>query len=223
MDGTGDLFERFQRELPVDFSATVIRYSGEESQSWEQLEQLAKDAIPASEPFALVAESFSGPIAYSLAVDPPPNLKALILCASFLTNPAPAILSWLRPVLSQLMFRLPLPDAMVRRFLLGPDASDDQVRLTKAAIAKVSPAVLAHRAKLITDLEFIAFPALDELPTLYLQAEKDELVSARCFDEIAALAPQMERETVDAPHLILQRQPRKSMTLIRAFLNQHGE
>jgi len=220
MDGTGDLFDRFQRELPVNFSSTVVRYSCDQTQSWEQLEQITKAAIPSSKPFALVAESFSGPIAYSIAVDPPENLKALVLCASFLGNPAPAMLSWLRPVLGGLMFRLPIPDAGVRRFLLGNEASDERVAEVKTAIAQVSPAVLAHRAKLITDLEFIAFPPLPDLPSLFLQAEQDAMVPDRCHDDIAALAPQLELQSIDAPHLILQSQPRKSAKLICAFLEK---
>jgi hypothetical protein len=56
-----------------------------------------------SEPFVLLAESFSTPVAIRVAAENPTNLKGLILCAGFATSPVsglPRMLGWLLAVSS---------------------------------------------------------------------------------------------------------------------------
>jgi hypothetical protein len=74
MDGTGDLFEPLIKALP-GIEIQVIRYPLDRSLSYPELLSLVTSSLSGSEPFALLAESFSTPIAIQLAAKRPPNLK----------------------------------------------------------------------------------------------------------------------------------------------------
>src|SRR5262249_36681451 len=87
LDGTGALFAPFLPELDHAFKPHVIAYPTEEVMPQES-------ELP-REPFAIVAESFSGPIALSIVVRPPPNLLAVVLVATFVESPMRWMPSWL--------------------------------------------------------------------------------------------------------------------------------
>jgi len=87
MDGTGELFERFLNVLPAWIHPKVVRYPSCQALSYTDLLALVRSTLPASEPFVVLAESFSTPIAIRLAAEGPPNLKALIICAGFIESP----------------------------------------------------------------------------------------------------------------------------------------
>ena len=98
MDGTGDLFDPLLSALPEEIEPTVVSYPGSESLGYEELVGIAREAIPADEPYAILGESFSGPIAVSLAADAGTNLVALFLCCTFIRNPSKALAA-MRPIL----------------------------------------------------------------------------------------------------------------------------
>ncbi|WP_222432862.1 alpha/beta fold hydrolase [Caenimonas sedimenti] len=87
MDGTGELFAPF---IAAYGGATqVVRYPPTAVLNYAGLEEVARSALPRGEPFVLLGESFSGPIAISLAASRPPNLLGVILCCTFARNPRP--------------------------------------------------------------------------------------------------------------------------------------
>src|SRR5438552_16171249 len=96
LDGTGRLFDPLLEILPADFTASVVSWPTDQSLSFNQLESFVREALPADKPFAIVAESFSGPLAVMIAASSPHNLRALILSASFISNPLPPALRSLR-------------------------------------------------------------------------------------------------------------------------------
>lgn len=59
--------------------SVIVSYPPDQSLGYRDLAHLVRSRLPKDEPFILLAESFSGPIALALAADPPPQLKALIL------------------------------------------------------------------------------------------------------------------------------------------------
>ncbi len=89
MDGTGELFAPLVAALNSGFKTVVVRYPPNEVLSYAELESIARASLPTNEPFFILGESFSGPIAVSIAASAPPGLKGLILCASFVRNPQP--------------------------------------------------------------------------------------------------------------------------------------
>src|ERR1035437_1949808 len=80
MDGTGELYANFIAALPHRFEMEIVRYPVDVSLSYSELLCFVQSTIKDSEPFVLIAESFSTPLTIQLATTNPPNLKGLVLC-----------------------------------------------------------------------------------------------------------------------------------------------
>jgi hypothetical protein len=96
LDGTGLLFEDFVAALGSDVDVVVARYPTDRPLDYANLEQIARSFIPPNIPFVLLGESFSGPIALSIAASSPPGLLGVIMCCSFARNPYPCLLPLVR-------------------------------------------------------------------------------------------------------------------------------
>ncbi|MBC7989027.1 MAG: hypothetical protein H7Y19_05525 [Luteimonas sp.] len=72
LDGTGELLDAFAAALAPEFDAQIIPYPRDRMLGYADLTQLVIAAMPRNEPFLLVAESFSGPIALRVAATRPP-------------------------------------------------------------------------------------------------------------------------------------------------------
>ena len=87
MDGTGILFEPLLDALPQGWTAQVVRYPPDKPLGYESLLDVVLHAIEGNEPFMLVGESFSGPLALMAALGKPAGLQAVILCAIVHSKP----------------------------------------------------------------------------------------------------------------------------------------
>ena len=101
MDGTAGPRAEFAAALGPDIEPRIVSYPAERALGYAELETLARAALPQDRPFVLLGESFSGPIAISIAAASPPQLVGLVLCVTFDSNPRPALgaLRWLLPLL----------------------------------------------------------------------------------------------------------------------------
>jgi pimeloyl-ACP methyl ester carboxylesterase len=88
MDGTGELFAGFLQAMG-DTPTLVVAYPPGQVLDYEGATNFARARLPLQQPFVLLGESFSGPVAIALAAARPPGLLGLILCCSFARNPAP--------------------------------------------------------------------------------------------------------------------------------------
>jgi pimeloyl-[acyl-carrier protein] methyl ester esterase len=218
MDGTGELFADFVSCLPHHLPATIIRYS-DQPLGYADLLPLVKRAIP-DDPFVIVAESFSTPLAIELAATHPPNLKALVLCAGFATNPVPRLL---RPIASRVTPRLttlPLPKFAVRRWLTGSTASPTLVAAVRAATASSTPQTRSSRLRHIFACDVRAELARIVVPILCLQPKDDKLIGPSGMEEIHSLKPSATVVHIDGPHLLLQRLPQQTAAIIADFIHQ---
>lgn len=91
MDGTGRLFAPLLSRLDESLEPVVIAYPEHEQLDYGQLHQFVRARLPEGEPFVLLGESFSGPVALTLAAAAPAGLCGLILCATFMRNPMPVL------------------------------------------------------------------------------------------------------------------------------------
>src|SRR5580692_9853251 len=105
MDGTGNLFDGFIEALPREFETKTVRFPPDAIHSYGELFQIVQSAIPESDPFVLLAESFSTPLAIQCAAANPPNLKALVICAGFARSPARGPLRFVASHLAPHLFR----------------------------------------------------------------------------------------------------------------------
>jgi pimeloyl-ACP methyl ester carboxylesterase len=91
MDGTGHLFEPFIAALGGEFNVKVVRYPAAEPLGYAELEGIARAALPLEGPCVLLGESFSGPIAISLAASAPERLQGAHLVLHLREQPAPCL------------------------------------------------------------------------------------------------------------------------------------
>jgi len=220
MDGTGDLFADFVSALPDRFETGIVRYPTEIFLSYSELMPLVQSLAPASEPFVLVAESFSTPLAIQFAATNPPNLKGLVLCAGFASSPARGWAHYFSSLLSPFLFRVPLPDFAAELWLVGPNASPALLSALKSAILSVRARVLSARFRAVLDCDARTELAQAAVRILYLQAEQDCLVPASCLEEIRRIKPQTLVTEIQGPHLLFQRKPRETAGNVARFAQQ---
>jgi pimeloyl-ACP methyl ester carboxylesterase len=164
-----------------------------------------------------VAESFSGPVAISIAAARPEGLTALVLAGSFVQH-AIRLPAWVRPVIGPYLFRSPPPAWLVRRLATGPDAPDDLVAETRAALRMVKPNVLARRVQELLSVDVAGDFLNVTVPMLYLAGTRDRLLGPAVENALKRLRPDLEVAALEAPHFILQRRPAEAAEVIENFL-----
>src|SRR5258708_4530648 len=97
LDGTGRLFGPFLKVLPRGTKTVVASYPPDKRLDLAALEAHVTRLLPSNSPYVLVGESFGGLLATRIAGRSPVGLQALVLCASFVTSPVPAVFLPLRP------------------------------------------------------------------------------------------------------------------------------
>jgi pimeloyl-ACP methyl ester carboxylesterase len=218
LDGTGDLFTNFVSALPQNLEARIVRYPVDRFLSYEQLFSWVIAAIPRARPFVLLAESFSTPLAVKVAATNPPNLTALVICAGFIKNPVSGWLLRLKSFVRPTLFRVPPPRLALEHFLIGAPAPRELRDAVRHALRSVPPDVVALRVRAVMACDATEDLVRVRVPTLYLRAEQDRLVRKSCFEEVQRIKQDTILASIPAPHLVLQREPRKSADLIVRFL-----
>lgn len=218
LDGTGELFADFVAALPESWTATTITYPTDRFLPYTDLRSFVSEAVPQSERFVLVAESFSTPLAVSYAASNPPNLDAVVICAGFVGSPVRGWSGIVKALLKPWLFELRPPRIILEYFLLGQNAPPDLLQKLRHALHRVSPDVLSGRVREALDCD-----ARDDLrrtivPLLYLEGSYDRLLSSSCKKEFSQLRPDILFSSIPAPHLLLQREPKRAATLMMAFL-----
>lgn len=203
LDGTGILFQPLLEVFPKELDIEVISYPSNRKLSYEQLIALVIGELP--EEFILVGESFSGYIAYQVALRKPKNLKSVIFVASFLENPKPYLLGLSRWLPTSFILSAPIPNIIVRNVLLGSTVSHDVVDLFQLAMRKVSSDVLSFRLEGIRKI-----PDNDqtcEIRVVYLQADDDNLVPKNCVEKFRELFANIDVIQMKGTHFLLQVNP----------------
>src|SRR3954468_23223134 len=172
LDGTGRLFEPLLQQLPAHLSPVVINYPAVQSMPYSELLLYVSEKMPSGEEYVIVAESFSGPLAIEFAASEPSNLKGLILCATFASNPT------FLPRRSGLLVRWPaftvrFPNFIVRQYLLGKDAPDSLVEDFHDVLRSVSPEVLACRVRSVLKVDVRTALTECRVPILFLAPTQD--------------------------------------------------
>ena len=217
MDGTGQLFQQFAAALHARAGIASLAISYPHAPlDYAALETFVRSRLPQDQPYALLAESFSGPLGAALRADPPPGMRALILCCSFVRNPRP-LLAPLRHLLGLVPFGA-MPGIALRQALLAPCATPAlQAQLT-AALAQVPPSVLRQRLRAVMTSDVTRTFARGSLPVLYLRARHDRLVPPANALQILQLAPGAQLVDIAAPHMLLQAAPQEAADAVAAFL-----
>lgn len=213
LDGTGSLLSDFATSLGRHFAVQVVAYPPDQRLDYTQLREFVRARLP-DDAFVLIAESFSGPIALSLAREQLPGLKALVLCASFarVDLPAKAWLSRCAPILP--LRHLPTP--LLSIVLWGEWRNRERTQALAEALSQVAPEVLRTRALEALRVD-VAHEAPLRVPLLYLQASRDRLIRDSAARVVGGMCPNARIERLDAPHFLLQIRPGECADAIAAF------
>ncbi len=217
LDGTGMLFRPFLSALPAEIRPQGQAYPVDTPTTYEELVPAVLAALPREAPFALLGESYSGPLALMVAARRPTGLRAVILCASFIRNPLPLAPAWLS------RFVRPFPFRFFRFFsgvkaLLGRVSTPALRRLAAEALAPVQPAVLAARVRSVLSVNVTSELEACNVPVLYLRGEHDHVVLSHNSRRIQEIRAGVRVVSVQAPHLILQTKPEAAARAIVEFL-----
>jgi pimeloyl-ACP methyl ester carboxylesterase len=204
LDGTGILFKPLTDILSKDIDIKVISYPTVYKVSYRGLVEFVMKQLP-NEDFILVAESFSGPIAYEIALRKPKTIKSVIFTASFLENPRRHVLQLTRFLPMKLIFALPMPDFVVKHFFLGSSADEQLINLFRQSVRKVSPSVLSYRLKAIGKLSVIQKAC--DVNAIYIQASNDKLVPDSSVEIFKKMCKNLNIFRVQGTHCILQTNP----------------
>ncbi|MBI3269433.1 MAG: alpha/beta hydrolase [Planctomycetes bacterium] len=219
MDGTGILFRPLLEALPSELLPVVVSYPPDQALGYSELLPLVEAALPKGEPFLLLAESFSGPLAIRAAARRPAGLCGLVLSASFAKSPFRRLPSLVIRLLCGLILRAG-PKALASPFLLGFDPPPALKALLLEALSTPSTAVLSLRLR-----ELLAVDATAELrgcpvPILCLAAARDRVLPGSAYAHVLDAFPAAKSVTLDGPHLLLQRAPRAAAEAVRAFAGE---
>lgn len=220
LDGTGDFFAPLLEALGQSVRTRVVRYPVTGACDYATCQQLVRAALPAEGPYVLLGESYSGPVAISLAAQAPQGLAGVILCCTFANNPRPR-LALIRPLLPFLPFHGSGASVRLSRFLVLGDWVTPAIReLHQKILYSVPSKTIRSRLEAVADCDVRDALAGLRLPIMCLVATHDRLIpraAARLLRRQAPLATFVE---IDAPHCLLQCEPQQAAEHIRRFLQQ---
>lgn len=216
MDGTGQLFAPLIDSIASGVRIQVVRYPPDEASDYRQLTDLVRQSLPPDGDYVLLGESFSGPIAVSIAAELPPRLKGLVMCCSFVTNPQPQFFLF-GPLLRFFPIGL-ASNSLAVRSLLGRFATAPLCASLQAAIQSVSAETLRARLRAIISVDVKAELAKITVPMLYIKATRDRLVPTRASEAIQGIQPSVSIVEVEGPHFLLQANAKEAALHINNFL-----
>ncbi|KMT63639.1 hypothetical protein [Catenovulum maritimum] len=214
MDGTGELFNPLLKLLPQYLELQVICLNSlcsqkPEEQAFEITSLIGEDEI------IILAESYSGFIAYHLSLIPTVNIKHIIFAASFLENPSK---------LSKLSSLLPLnlirngfiPSFILSRFLFAQSNNKYLVSLFLSALKLIDNSTLKQRLKIISNL--VAPVKQVSVPCTYVNAKSDYLVSKKSVHLFNELFVNINIVNATGGHFIVQSNPLYFSKLIHGVI-----
>ena len=204
LDGTGVLFKPFIDTLSSDIIVQIISYPTDQEFTYSELVDFVMSQLP-KEDFILVGESFSGPIAYQVALNKPEHLHLVIFVATFLTVPRQRLLNLTKLLPTRLFLEIPIPNVFLKYYLFGSGASDEIIELFKKALKIVSSSILSFRLDEISNLKENQEPC--DTKAIYIQATDDKLVPKTCVEAFKKVCKNFSIFRIEGTHFILQTNP----------------
>lgn len=217
LHGTDHAFAPLLHALPDKILTTVISYPGDQRLSYEDLLSFIRARLPVDEPFVLLGESFSGPLAIRIAVEKPVGLRGVILAATFVRKPVWWLPGWIGPLLPAWPFRV-FPLWVQLRVLTSGRSSPELQRHFRIALSGVKPQVLAHRVAEVLKVDVVREFQRIQIPLLVLAGRYDRTVPGRNLKLLRQLRSDLQVEMIDSDHLVLQTEPQRAAGAIQRFV-----
>lgn len=216
MDGTGVFFRDFAAAIESEFEPVVVAYPDDPSLGYAELEPVARAALPRDEPFLILGESFSGPLAISIAASNPRGLLGVILCVTFARNPHPLL-----PLVTSILKPFPpvrLPRFVQHRNLFGRFDSPRLRAQLREVRSRGSSETQKARLEAVAAIDVTEKLRRVTVPILDLRGRDDRVVSGASGKYIRKIRPDVSVADLDAPHLLVQTVPREAIGAIKEFV-----
>lgn len=213
LDGTGTTFEAFVAQRPSQHDVQVISYPADRPAGYDELLELVWEQLPVGEPFYVLGESFSGPLAVRVAARMPAGLRGVVLCASFVRSPTPWIFRYPSLFTPRVVGQLIRWEAKIMRSLLGK-RRDSLRRSVGKLPSAVCPEVIAARVRATMTVDVTAELRELTVPMLYLAGRWDVVIPRRSRTLIQKLRPEVECRMINGPHALLQTRPQEAWEIL---------
>jgi pimeloyl-ACP methyl ester carboxylesterase len=213
MDGTGELFEGFLSNFDGDYLVVPLPQSGLQDHAF--LAKVIKEQLP-PEDFILLAESFSGGIVSELLKLNTTHMKGVIFVASFLSSPNKYLLPIAKLLPIKALASAPLSSIVYKSLFLEQGASKELLSKFVKVIKSIPEQVLKSRLEVMSHqrLPQMTF----DIPTIYIRALFDRLISPKKSQEVAYVFKHVEFVEIEGPHFILQAKPRETALLVNKLI-----
>lgn len=221
LDGTATLHSDFSDAARIAFdSVVVISYPSSQVLDYVALEKLVRAQLPVTARFVLLGESFSGPIALSIAANPPSNLLGIVLSTTFAESPVPLF----APFASFTRFApvRALPLSLLSWWLLGRWATPQLEAALQNALLSVMPEVLRARVGIALRVKALTACRSVSLPVLYLRGTNDRLLYQHAGRQISEAIAHCTIKDISGPHLLLQAAPQACALAVSEFVSRLG-
>lgn len=211
LNGSSALFAPLLAELE-DIDCQVLELPEHGPQDYPSLADALMEQLGTT-PFVLLGESYSGPLAYQLALRQPTGLRGVIFAASFLSRPNPAL---------ALLAHLPMPQTLatqpwlLRALCLGKTADEHMLQRVQREIRRLDPRLLRTRLATLAGLQ--APTQTLHLPCLHLWPQQDRLVADSTAERLSKACTDIRQVRLDGPHFILQTRPKACANAIVEFI-----
>lgn len=215
LDGTGRLFEPFIHRIESDTHIIPLPEAG--PQHAAALVAHISREMP-DEPMVLLAESFSGGLVPSLLETTGDTIRAVIFVASFVSSPGSVRLTLgtrllpFRRVITSTIFK-----PLMHSLLIGKQAPPETRALFSDVMKQIPRSTLSDRMK--TMARYRKPDRWPWIPSFYIRASNDRLVSRDKLDEIRCLVGELTVYEVEGPHLILQTAPETCAQIVNTILS----
>ncbi|WP_235576640.1 alpha/beta fold hydrolase [Pseudomonas taeanensis] len=212
LNGNRILFTPLLSQLDPALEVEALCLPVQGSQDYDDLADALVDRLGDS-PFVLLGESFSGPLAYRLALRQPTGLCGVIFAATFLRRPHPLLaLQRYLPLRHKLLTH----SSLLRQFCLDDGASPAMVKLLRDEIQALPVRLIRAR---LTSLNQLQIPSQQlDLPALHLLPRRDRLITHLAATTLRQHCRQLQQVTIDGPHFLLQSKPQDCAQAIQQFL-----
>jgi len=190
LDGTGRLLHR-QPSLHANFNVRCLSYPQDRVTTYAELAALAASELEQIGPGVVLAESFGGAVALTLALSRPELIQRLILVNTFAYFPSRwkiRLCAWLGRFLPH------RPSHPATRGVRGPFFFNHDISAAERAAfwektTGVPMSAMGHRLQLIAGVDLRSSLPSIPIPTLVLIAPNDRVVSPQAGRELARLLP----------------------------------
>lgn len=212
LDGTGLLLTEFEESLSRHHAVSVMRYPPDMCR-YDELHRWLESQLP-GEPFVIVAESFSGPLAAMIASQAPNGLMGVVFVATFARSPLA-----LPPFVARAMTVMPIRSAalvtMLQPLVMGRWANRSFTLRFQAAMHMVAGETMSKRLHEVLTVDARDLLRNMSLPFLYLRATQDRLVPRRASEDFDL--PHGSIIDLEGLHFLLQANPRQAFEAVMTF------